>query len=192
MSVEGARSPQARKLVVWHNLEHEGAELQGAEFTFGESYQIRGEILSVRGSYYLEYSVHWKSSLERLDLRLRMLREEGASMLYVTRRKRVATIERDGEQKKLEPDFEIVDIEATPSTNTIPVRWLFASGLRERTFVALLVRLPSLECSFARQHYTMLGEGRFEYSSLDSGFKSFLKTDQDGVVLEYGKVWKAI
>lgn len=190
MSVVGAHSTPARRLISWRNLDREDAELQSAEFAFGESSQIRGEILSARENYYLEYRAHWKSDLGKLELKLRILREDGASTLGVTKRKRVVTIERDGEPVKLEPELEIVDIEATPSTNTIPIRWLLSSGLNEKTFVALLVHLPSLECTLTRQHYRVLDYGRFEYEAPDSGFNASLVTDPDGVVLEYGKIWK--
>jgi uncharacterized protein len=87
-----------------------------------------------------------------------------------------------------------IDIMATPFTNTLPVRRLapWPDGPVEMT-VAWVV-LPSLKVRPVRQSYRRLAPGepppRLEYRNLESGFTATLGLDADGIVTDYGTIWR--
>ena len=101
----------------------------------------------------------------------------------------------DGESRPDLHDCIDIDIRMTPFTNTLPIRRLrFAAGEPMRIAVAYIY-LPEFSVARAEQEYTALehnglGQRRFRYRSLDSGFTAELATDADGLVLEYGTIWR--
>lgn len=83
-----------------------------------------------------------------------------------------------------------VDLEWSPSTNTLPIRRL-ALALGETAVVAAAwVRFPSLDVQRLEQSYERLGERRYRYRS--GRFSADLAVDDDGLVLQYGVNWKAV
>ena len=56
------------------------------------------------------------------------------------------------------------------------------------------IRLPDLAVSVVEQDYTRLTEGempaRFRYRNLGSGFSAELSVDADGIVVDYGTIWR--
>jgi uncharacterized protein len=83
-----------------------------------------------------------------------------------------------------------LDIRLTPFTNTLPIRRIaWTTGVPMRLDM-VYVHLPDFSVSSVAQEYTALGEGRFRYRSLDTGFSAELATDADGLVLEYGELWR--
>jgi hypothetical protein len=87
-----------------------------------------------------------------------------------------------------------IDIMASPLTNTLPVRRLdFAEGLPRRIAVAY-IRVPDLSVTRQEQEYTLLGRGaagrRFRYHGLESGFVAEVEVDGDGLVADYGDIWR--
>lgn len=78
-----------------------------------------------------------------------------------------------------------IDIQATPFTNTIPIRrLLLAQGQPEPIRVAY-IGVPSLDVTPMDQRYTRLGDGRIRYESVRSGFVADLEVDADGIVVNY-------
>lgn len=84
-----------------------------------------------------------------------------------------------------------IDIEASPVTNTIPIRRskLKVGGRVDLT--AAWVRFPSLTMSPLKQSYERLSDKKYHYRSA-SGFAAELEVDDFGLVTEYGDVWKEI
>lgn len=83
-----------------------------------------------------------------------------------------------------------IDIMVTPFTNTLPIRRLGLAEGEEATVEAAYVRLPDLDVSPATQSYTRLGTNRYRYAS--PGFAAELTIDGDGLVIDYGDIWRRI
>ncbi len=84
-----------------------------------------------------------------------------------------------------------VDIEASPVTNTIPIRRT-SLGMEERVdLTAAWVRFPSLVVEPLKQSYQRLGARKYLYRSA-SGFTAELDTDDFGLVTRYDDIWKEI
>ena len=97
---------------------------------------------------------------------------------------------RDGQP--LEPVAGCIDIdlEWSPSTNTLPIRRLGLAPGETKSLAAAWVRFPSLEVERLEQSYERLADGRYRYRS--GRFTADLAVDGDGLVLQYGVNWKAV
>jgi hypothetical protein len=83
-----------------------------------------------------------------------------------------------------------VDLEWSPSTNTLPIRRLGLAPGATKSVAAAWVRFPSLEVQRLEQSYERLAERRYRYRS--GRFTADLAVDDDGMVLQYGVNWKAV
>jgi len=83
-----------------------------------------------------------------------------------------------------------VDLEWSPSTNTLPIRRLALALGDTKSVAAAWVRFPSLEVQRIEQSYECLAQRRYRYRS--GRFTADLAVDDDGVVLQYGVNWKAV
>jgi hypothetical protein len=83
-----------------------------------------------------------------------------------------------------------VDLEWSPSTNTLPIRRLALAPGDTKTVAAAWVRFPSLEVQRIEQSYERLAERRYRYRS--SRFTADLAVDEGGMVLQYGVNWEAV
>ncbi len=84
-----------------------------------------------------------------------------------------------------------VDIEASPITNTIPIRRTRLKVGERVDLTAAWVRFPSLEVTSLNQSYERLGTRKYLYWSA-SGFTAELEVDDFGLVTRYGGIWKAV
>ena len=83
-----------------------------------------------------------------------------------------------------------VDLSFTPATNTLPVRRLsLGIGEEVEIEVAWLV-WPELALRAVRQRYARLSEYRYRYTQDD--FVAEIVVDDEGLVLEYEGLWRAI
>jgi len=83
-----------------------------------------------------------------------------------------------------------VDLEWSPSTNTLPIRRLAPSPGESKPVSAAWVRFPSLEVERLEQTYERLDDRRYRYRS--GRFTAELLVDDDGLVVQYGFNWKAL
>jgi hypothetical protein len=83
-----------------------------------------------------------------------------------------------------------VDLEWSPSTNTLPIRRLALAIGQSKDVSAAWVRFPSLEVQRLEQTYERLEDRRYRYHS--GRFTADLVVDEDGMVLQYGLSWKAV
>jgi hypothetical protein len=83
-----------------------------------------------------------------------------------------------------------VDLSVTPSTNTPPIRRLGLSVGQSAEVTAAWVRLPSLDVAPLRQIYRRTEASIYAYEAPDLQFRANLEVDEDGVVLEYGGLWR--
>lgn len=100
------------------------------------------------------------------------------------------------ENGKARPDLQgciDVDIQATPLTNTLPIRRLeWASG--QTTDIRLCyIAVPDLTASAQDQRYTAIEPGSlYRFESVASGFTADLPVDADGFVRDYPELFRRL
>lgn len=83
-----------------------------------------------------------------------------------------------------------IDIAATPFTNAMPLRRLALVPGVPAAIQVVYVSVPALDVAIAGQDYTRLGDGRFRYRGLGTGFEAVVTADGDGIVLDYPPIWR--
>lgn len=166
--------------VVWE-LPGEGAEHFVLERVDG-GFRLAGTaVVAEEGApYLLEYAVRvddeWRT--RAVDVRCKDSRFE---------------LSADGTGSWSAPDVEgciDVDLGFTPSTNTLPIRRLQLGVGDAADLDVAWVRFPALTVERATQRYERLADDRYRYSS--PGFQADLLIDENGLVLEYEGLWRAI
>ncbi len=86
-----------------------------------------------------------------------------------------------------------IDIQATPFTNTLPIRRLnWGAGQSIGIHVAY-IDVPSLTVAPSRQRYTALTPSSlYRFEALESGFIADLPIDPEGLVLDYPGLFKRL
>jgi uncharacterized protein len=91
------------------------------------------------------------------------------------------------------PEYEDcvdVDLSFTPSTNTLPIRRLRLDVGEEAEIAVAWLVWPELRFERAVQRYARLADDRYRYTQ--DGFEAELTVDEDGLVLDYEGLWRAI
>jgi hypothetical protein len=83
-----------------------------------------------------------------------------------------------------------IDLEISPSTNTLPIRRLAPAEGRSVAARAAWVRFPSLGLEPLDQTYERLSATAYRYRSGD--FTADLEVDTEGLVVRYGDLWEAL
>jgi putative acetyltransferase len=96
----------------------------------------------------------------------------------------------DGDERRDLAGCTDVDVEATPATNTLPIRRLLVTGDGPATIVAAWVRVPGPAIVPSAQRYEQLGPDRWRYAS--GSFEAELTVDADALVVTYGELWDAV
>ncbi len=82
-----------------------------------------------------------------------------------------------------------VDLSATPSTNTLPIRRLALAVGDGRDVTAAWVRLPELTVEPLPQRYVRTGDRQYRYESRGGAFTAMLDIDDLGLVVDYPPAW---
>jgi hypothetical protein len=84
-----------------------------------------------------------------------------------------------------------VDLNFSPSTNVLPIRRLQLDlGIGQDVRAAWL-RFPSMTLETLVQRYTRLSADRIRYDSFSTNFTAELRVSPNGMVLDYGDIWRA-
>jgi hypothetical protein len=83
-----------------------------------------------------------------------------------------------------------VDLGFTPATNTLPIRRVGLEIGEAANLDVTWLRFPELELERMTQRYERVAADSYRYSS--PGFTAELKVDENGLVLEYEGLWRAI
>jgi uncharacterized protein len=84
-----------------------------------------------------------------------------------------------------------VDLGWSPSTNTFPIRRLnLEVGERSGPIVAAWVRFPELTVEPLPQEYERLAARRYRYTSAGGRFTTEIEVDEEGLVVDYGGIWR--
>jgi len=84
-----------------------------------------------------------------------------------------------------------IDLSASPSTNTLPLRRLQMQHGQSQPVAAAWVRFPSLEIATLQQTYKRLDDTRYWYESA-TGFTAEIRVDACSVVFDYPGVWTRV
>ena len=84
-----------------------------------------------------------------------------------------------------------VDLAITPATNTLPIRRLAGLGVGQAADLQMAwVQFPGLEVIPSAQRYRRLAPDRWRFSTGD--FEADLLVDPDGLVLDYGGLFRSL
>jgi hypothetical protein len=87
-----------------------------------------------------------------------------------------------------------IDIMVSPFTNSLPLGRLRLVPGEPTAVTVAYVPVPSLEVTTFRQDYTLLppagAQRRYRYRNLGSAFEAELSLDGDGLVGDYGDIWR--
>ena len=178
-----------RRLILWQGLTAPSLE----RFILTPSwkgFELRGLILQTHPdvSYVVRYTIQADSSWSTRDVEVEI--ENGGHKRMRLTRTPAGEWARDGQGIADIDGCHDVDLEWSPSTNTLPIRRL-RLGLDDRaTLAAAWIRLPSLEVERLEQSYERLAGRRYRYRS--GRFSAELEVDEDGLVLDYEGLWKAV
>jgi hypothetical protein len=84
-----------------------------------------------------------------------------------------------------------IDIQATPLTNTLPIRRLDLAVGESVDIDTAWIAVPALTVVRDPQRYTRVGERQWLYESRDSDFRAVLTVDDEGVVLDYPGLFRS-
>jgi len=86
-----------------------------------------------------------------------------------------------------------VDIQATPLTNTLPIRRLEWAAGQSVDIRLCYIAVPELSVCVRAQRYTALEPGSlYRFESQDSGFTAELPVDEDGFVRDYPGLFRRL
>jgi hypothetical protein len=84
-----------------------------------------------------------------------------------------------------------IDLEWSPSTNTLPIRRLhLAVGERSGPVLAAWVRFPSLTLQPLLQEYERISGRIYRYKSRGGKFVAEIAVDEEGLVVTYDGLWQ--
>ncbi len=86
-----------------------------------------------------------------------------------------------------------VDIQATPLTNTLPIRRLDLETGESMEIRLCYITVPDLTVFASNQRYTAIEAGSlYRFESLEDGFTAELPVDEDGFVLDYPGLFRRL
>lgn len=136
-------------------------------------------------SYRLKLDALWRT-------RKAFLRTTSGHVLHLESNGQGAWTENGRSRPDLQGCIDI-DIQATPLTNTLPIRRLAWTAGESVSIRLCYVEAPSLTVSPQDQRYTALTPGSlYRFESLDSGFTADLPVDEDGLVLDYPGLFRRL
>ena len=83
-----------------------------------------------------------------------------------------------------------IDLNFSPSTNTLPIRRLNLAIGDAAEVKAAWLRFPSFQLEILTQQYRRLNEVTYRYESAGGQFVAELKVNQDGFVVDYPGIWR--
>jgi uncharacterized protein len=86
-----------------------------------------------------------------------------------------------------------IDIAATPSTNTLPIRRLKLARGERQPISVVYVSTPDLEVTRVEQAYTCIEpDVEYRYEGIFRDFAANMKIDDDGLVIDYPTLFRRL
>ena len=158
--------------------------------TSGDGFELSGLILQAHedAPYVLRYRVEvdggWRTRNVEVEL------EDGGQRRLNLTADGEGNWSHDGQRLEQVAGCIDIDLEWSPSTNTLPIRRLGLAPGATKSVTAAWVRCPSLDVERLEQSYERPADRRYRYRT--GRFTADLVVDDDGVVLQYGVNWKAV
>ena len=183
------RAMGKRRWILWQGLITPSMERFVAART-ESGFQLSGLILQAHrdAPYVARYSIELDQAWRTRAVRVEVENDGRLQIALVTDGS--GHWSRDGEPLPTTDDCLDVDLEWSPSTNTLPIRRLGLKLGENKAVAAAWVRFPTLEVQRLDQSYERIDERRYRYRS--GRFTADLAVDEDGMVLQYGVNWKAV
>jgi len=178
-----------RRWILWQGLVAPSME-RFIVRTSGDGFELSGLILQAHEEapyvvrYRIEVDAGWRTRNVEVEL------EDGGQRLLSLTADGEGNWSRDRQRLEQVAGCIDVDLEWSPSTNTLPIRRLGLAPGETTLVTAAWVRCPSLDVQRIEQSYERLADGRYRYRS--GSFTADLGVDDDGMVLQYGVNWKAV
>jgi hypothetical protein len=134
--------------------------------------------------YTIQVDVAWVTQAVEVEL------EDGGQRALRLTRGADGRWTKDGQPLPGFEDCVDVDLEWSPSTNTLPIRRLNLAIGTKASMTAAWIRFPTLEVQRLDQSYERLAEDRYRYQS--GQFSANLAVDHEGWVLRYGNNWALV
>ena len=138
--------------------------------------------------YKVEYTIKTNKNWETIFVSLRTQLDNSNELLTLEKR--------DGEfllNDKSNDDFKNIfdiDISLTPFTNTLPINRLQLKDNEQNTIKVLYFDILNKEIKPVKQSYTRLAADHYIYENYDKSFRAELKIDEQGLVVEYPKLFE--
>ena len=178
-----------RRWILWQGLIAPSMERFVAAAT-DHGFQLSGLILQAHDDapYVATYSIQVDDAWRTREVNVE-LENDGRRRISLTANG-AGRWSRDAERLSDLDDCIDIDLEWSPSTNTLPIRRLGLAPGETKAVAAAWLRFPSLEVQRLDQSYERLDERRYRYRS--GRFTADLSVDDDGMVLRYGVNWEAV
>ncbi len=183
------RGPPLRQ-VIWKSLRPPGAEYCAVRQESG-GWSFRGAVVRTfkEGTAGIHYAIRVDPRWRTKEVFIEQLLDGARTSVQLEASRGRWRV--NGNQRRNLSGCTDVDLEASPLTNTFPIRRSrLHVGSKVECKVAW-VRFPSLKVQPYEQSYERLGQSRYRYLS-SSGFKSELELDSFGLVSRYGDFWAAV
>jgi hypothetical protein len=177
------------RTLVWRRVASPGAEYFALS-RHGEGWRLEGTVVVSleEQPLLLGYEVLCDARWHTRDVHVRLVAGE---RMIETR------LEADGRGSWLRDGLPLpevegcldVDIAATPSTNTLPIRRLGLPPGGSADVAAAWLQLPALGVQPLPQRYTRVGEHEYRYESNGGSFTALLTVDDLGLVTRYPGGW---
>jgi hypothetical protein len=83
-----------------------------------------------------------------------------------------------------------IDLSLTPFTNTLPINRLQLKLNQQQTIEVLYFDMLKKEIRPVKQLYTRTANDQYLYENYDSSFKAEIKIDEQGLVVDYPKLFE--
>ena len=178
-----------RRWILWQGLIAPSME-RFIVGTSGDGFELSGLILQAHedAPYVLRYRVEVDSGWRTRNVEVEL--EDGGQRRLNLTADGEGNWSRDDQRLEQVAGCIDIDLEWSPSTNTLPIRRLRLASGETRPVTAAWVRCPSLDVERLEQSYERLADRRYRYRT--GRFAADLVVDDDGMVLQYGVNWKAV
>jgi hypothetical protein len=180
-----------KETIIWKRFDRPSLEFFQCETDQGFILRgnVVGDIDGLLGQ--VIYRVRADSDSLTGTVRIQLLSHSGPRYLRLSRNPQ-GQWHANGTERPDLVDATDVDIGVTPSTNTLPIRRFHLAVGASRDLVAAWIRFPELSVIPVRQRYTRVTKDQYLYESLDSGYQAKLTVQNDGLVVHYADIWRAL
>lgn len=177
--------------ILWESTDSQSVEyfhlVADNAYVFEGTVVMRLDMLLTRITYTIECDKAWNTRAvvihqERPDDVKRLTLKVSEEQIWQT----------DGSTMPFTAGIHDVDLEITPSTNTLPIRRLDLKVGESQQVDAVWVRFPSLTLERLHQRYTRIGQRLYKYENPLTGYEAQLEVDEFGLVVFYDGLWHRV